>query len=225
MKITSIESQKNRPARRNIFADGRFAVGVSAETLLAFGLRTGDEITPERIRLLERAEEMLGAKTAALRLLAVRPRSEREIRDRLREKEFGDEEIGKTIEDLKGSGLLDDHAFARSFIRNALAIRPAGRIGLMRKLLALGVAKEIAAGALEEILTDADQEADATSAAAGYLRRYTGLRGPDNPVKLRARLTAFLLRRGYPWAIVGPVVKKAVAGGDPDHGEEGDGRR
>lgn len=95
----------------------------------------------------------------------------------------------------------------------------------MRKLLALGVAKEIAGGALDEILSDADQEADAARAAAGFLRRFTGLRGSDNPVKIRARLTAFLLRRGYPWAIVGPIVKKAVAGGDPDHEEAGEGRR
>jgi regulatory protein len=225
MKITKIENQKNRPARKNIYTDGTFAVGVSAETLLAFGLRTGDEITPERISLLERAEEVLGAKTAALRFLAVRPRSEREVRDRLREKEFGEEEIAQTIEDLKGARLLDDPAFARSYVRNALALKPTGRIALMQKLLALGVAKETAAAALDEILSVADQEADAGRAAARFLKRYTGLRGPDKPAKLRARLTAFLLRRGYPWSIVGPVVKKAVAGGEPDHEEAGEGRR
>jgi len=225
MKITRIENQKNRPTRKNIYADGAFVAGVSAETLLAFGLRTGDDITPERIRLLERAEEILGAKTAALRFLAVRPRSVREVRDRLREREFGDEEIAKTVEDLTAAGLLNDAAFARSFVRNALALKPTGRIALMQKLLALGVGKEIALGALDEILTEAAQAADAARAASGFMRRFTGLRGPENPAKIRARLTAFLLRRGYPWGIVGPVVKKAVAGGEPDDEDAGEGRR
>ena len=86
MKITSIESQKNRPERRAIFADGQFLIGVGAETLIRSGLRTGDEITPQTLSLLQRMEETLGAKTAALHFLTIRPRSEREVRDKLREK-------------------------------------------------------------------------------------------------------------------------------------------
>jgi regulatory protein len=223
MIITRIEPQKKRPGRKNIYADGEFVAGVSDETLLAFGLRTGDEITPERIKLLERAEELFGAKSAALRFLAVRPRSEREVRDRLREKEFGDEEIQKTVEDLTSAGLLDDDAFARAYIRNALALRPVGRVALMRKLLLLGVAKEKAVAALEETLAGTDQEADAARAAAGFLKRSASLSRREDPRKTRARLTAFLLRRGYTWEIVRPVVQKAVAGGGAD--DEGTGER
>ena len=224
MKITRIENQKHRPGRKNVYADGTFVIGVALDTLLAFGLRTGDEITPERIRLLERAEEVLGAKTAALRFLAVRPLSEREVRDRLREKEFGDEEIAKTVDDLRAAGLLDDHAFARAYVRNALAVKPTGRIALMQKLLALGVARDTAGGALDEILSGVDQEADAARAAAGFLKRSRPLRSHDDSVKLRRRLTAFLLRRGYPWSIVGPAVKKAAGGGAPDDEEADEGR-
>ena len=225
MKITRIEPQKKRRGRKNIYADGEFVAGVSDETLLAFGLRTGDEITPERIKLLERAEEILGAKTAALRLLAVRPRSEKEIRDRLREKEFGDGEIQKTIDHLVSTGLLDDEAFARTYIRNALAIRPLGRIALMRKLLALGVAKETVVGALDETLSGANQEADADRAAAGFMKRFAALSRREDPRKTRARLTSFLLRRGYTWEIVRPAVNKALAGEGADDEESGEARR
>ncbi len=141
MRITSIEPQKKNPTRRNIFADGDFVAGVSAETLLRFGLRVGDEIAPPLIAAIEKAEELVGAKGVALRFLTVRPRTEREIRDKLREKEFGDEEIAQTIASLKASGLLDDAAFARMYIRDALAGRGAGKILLKKKLLLLGVEK------------------------------------------------------------------------------------
>jgi len=48
----------------------------------------GDEISRPQVGDLIAQETLLSAKNAALRLLAVRPRSEKEIVNRLREKEF-----------------------------------------------------------------------------------------------------------------------------------------
>ncbi|MEW6509412.1 MAG: RecX family transcriptional regulator [Bacteroidota bacterium] len=224
MKITRIEQQKNRPGRRNIYADGEFLIGVAAETLLRFGLRTGDEITPATFRLMERTEELLGAKSAALRLLSVRPRSEREIRDRLREKAFGEEEIVGTINDLKSTGLVDDEAFARTYIRNALALKPSGRVLLRRNLLLLGVRREVADEALDEVLAGVGQEENAVRAAEAFVKRASGRKRQD-PRKLRQRLTAYLLRRGYTWDEVGPAVKRVLAESGPEDGEASESRR
>ena len=223
MKITSIESQKNRPERRNIFADGQFLIGVGAETLIRSGLRRGDEITPQTLSLLQRMEETLGAKAAALRFLTIRPRSEREVRDKLREKEFGPEEIETTIDDLTKARLLDDAEFARAFIRNATAIKPTGAILLKRKLLLLGVKKETVEQALQEELAEADQHGAAAKAATAFLKRARTSRKQENPSRLRVRLTAFLLRRGYTWDIVEHAVKKSMLGGGDEDGEAGKG--
>jgi regulatory protein len=216
MKITRIENQKKRPGRKNIYADGEFLIGVGAETLLAFGLRTGDEITPEKLRQLEKTEDALGAKNSALRFLSARPRSIREVRDRLREKEYGDEEIGKTIDELTRSGLLNDDAFARMFIRNARAIRPAGKVLLKQKLVLLGVPKETLETALAEEFSAEDHAADAAKAAAGFLKKASADRRKEDPFKLKQRLTAYLLRRGYTWDVVGPVVKRMLPKGNEE---------
>jgi regulatory protein len=222
MKITRIEPQKKRPARRNIFADGEFLIGVGAETLIAFGLRTGDEITPEVLRSLQKTEEELGAKNAALRFLSTRPRSIREVRDKLREKEFGDEEIAKTLDELARAGLLNDDAFARIYIRNARVVRPAGKVLIRQKLVLLGVPKEIIDTALAEEFSAEEHEVDAAKAAVGFLKKASAARRKEEPFKLKQRLTAFLLRRGYTWDVVAPVVKRLVPKGDeqrPDAGE------
>ena len=214
MKITRIENQKKRPGRRSIFADGVFLIGVGTDTLIRFGLRTGDEITPETLRGLERAEELLAARVAALRYLAVRARTEREIRDALREKEFSDAVGAETIAALKDARLLDDAAFARSFIRNALTLKPTGRVLLRRKLLLLGVDRALADEALDEILEGVSQEDEAGRAASAFVARKSArLRTREKgDAKIRQQLTAFLLRRGYTWDIVEGAVKKAMKG-------------
>ncbi len=210
MRITKIEGQKNNPSRKNIYVDGEFAVGISAETLLRFGLRTGDEIDESRLKALQAAEELQSAKQAALWLLARRPRSEREIRDKLREKEFGDEEIRQAIASLRSSGILDDEAFARTFIRDQLTIRPKGPIALKQKLLLLGIKKEIIDAALEDAFRESSQEEIALEAARKFLRRtaHGDLRST------RQKLSAFLSRRGFSWEVIAGVMSKVLTSTD-----------
>ncbi|MDH4071249.1 MAG: RecX family transcriptional regulator, partial [Ignavibacteria bacterium] len=88
MRITRIEAQKRRPGRKSIFLDGAFAIGISDETLLRSGLRTGDSLEPEALKELQDLEEVSDARTSALRLLGRRPRSTKELTDRLRRKQY-----------------------------------------------------------------------------------------------------------------------------------------
>jgi regulatory protein len=225
MKITRIENQKKRPGRKNIFADGEFLIGVGAETLLRFGLRTGDEVSPDLLGRIQQMEEQLGAKTAALHFMSVRPRTEREVRDKLREKEFGDGEIARVIADLKSTSLLNDAEFARLFIRNAITLKPTGSALLKRKLFLLGVDKGTVEEALTEVLGGVDQRGEAARAAATFLKKAAGGRRKADPEKLRRTLTAFLLRRGFAWDVVRPVVMQSIAGeGVGDDGETPEGR-
>jgi len=217
VRITRIENQQRRPGRKNIYVDGQFLAGVSAETLLRLGLRTGDEIGPEKVREITRLEEYLRAKSAALRLLSVRPRTVSEIRSRLLEKELPGNDIDTVIAELSASRLLDDQEFARTYIRDALAHRPAGEALLRRKLLLLGVARETADEAIRETLGVVDARAEAARAAHSYLRRAKRAGGDaDENRKLRARLVAFLGRRGFSWSVIEPVVREALSSPEED---------
>jgi regulatory protein len=208
MRITKIETQKENPSRRNLYADGKFLLGVSAETLLRFGIRTGDEIGEEKLRALHAAEELQSAKAVALRLLARRPRTEKEVRDKLREKEFADAEIIATIEHLRTLGFLNDEEFARTYIAHQLAMRPKGKLALRQHLLMLGIKKETVDAVLGEVLPEAKQEDAALKAAQAFLRRTS--RSRDDPQKSRQKLAAFLNRRGFTWDIIAPTVKTVL---------------
>ncbi len=210
MRITRIETQKKRQDRKNIYADGKFIAGVSNETLLRLALRTGDELSPETIKVLQRTEELWSARNAALRLLSYRPRTEREIRDRLREKEYPEADIIATLDDLKRSGLINDAEFARMFLRDALALRPKGKAALKRKMLLLGLDKSIVDESLQEAYSDTDQEEAATRAAERFMRKGNGKKASDNAAALRHRLANYLARQGYGWDIIRPVLKKTL---------------
>jgi len=210
MRITKIETQRRDPGRKSIFADGRFLAGVSDETLLRLGLRTGDSIGRDVVKLLLRTEELLNARNVALRFLSYRPRTEREVRDKLREKEFGDAEIARTLDELKSNGLVNDAEFALLYIRNALALRPAGKLLLTRKLLALGVARKTVDEAIGETLSTEDQQSGAMTTAERLLRKVKGSGKKEDPRKLRQRLAATLLRRGYSWDTVEAALHKVL---------------
>ncbi len=218
MRITKIENQKKTPDRVSIYADGEFLIGLSKENLLRAGLRVGDEISRAAVDDLTSRETLLSARNAALRLLAVRPRSEKEIVDRLREKEFDVQTISATVGNLRASGLLNDAGFARAFIRNALTLRPLGEMQLRRKLLLLGVSRTVADEALRETLSGVDVVEVARQTAIAYRRRLLHTPGPEDPRKTRNKISAHLARRGYSWTTISAVLSSLhlAHGENPD---------
>lgn len=207
MRITKIETQKKTPGRVNVFADGEFLIGLSKENLLRAALRVGDEISRLQVDALTAQETLLSAKNAALRLLALRPRSEQEIVDRLREKEFDEKTIAVVLAELRTAGLANDAQFARLFIRNTLTLRPLGELQLRRKLLLLGVPRAIIDDAVSETLADVDMVDVARQTALAYQRRLHHAATPDDPRKTRNKISAHLARRGYSWSTISMVLK------------------
>src|SRR6266540_3535544 len=126
-RITAITPQERTSGRVNVFLDGVFAFGMSDELALTERLEVDLELDEGRVAALRAADEVGKATDAALRLLARRPRSQREIRDRLRQKGFPLETIEAAIGKLEGWRYVDDAEFARYWVDNREANRPRGR--------------------------------------------------------------------------------------------------
>lgn len=137
------------------------------------------------------AKHPLDCHERALRLLAVRPRSRRELRSRLLRAGFPDDEVEDELARLEAVGLVDDEAFARLFAEHQVTERRAGRRAVANALAAKGVARATIEGALEQI--GGDDVARAEDLARDRARRLAGQR-PDQAF---SRLVSFLARRGY----------------------------
>jgi regulatory protein len=210
MRITRVETQKKNPSRRSIYADGEYVLGVSIETLLKSGFRTGDEITPDQLKTLLCEEEAAEAKRVALRYLSHRPRTAKEVRDKLRNKEFPDSDISQAIGDLERAGLLNDAEFARMYIRDAIAAKAVGRTLMKRKLLLLGVEKSVVEAALDETFGEVNVEESALEAARKFMRKSTATHKPSDMARLKSRLENFLGRRGFSWDTIAPIVRTLI---------------
>ncbi len=125
----------------------------------------------------------------ALKFLSLRDRTEAELREKLQRKGFEEKEIADAIEYLKQKGFIDDE----KFIQRAEKIaedRLLGEMGLRMYFMRKGIDKE----KLENL-----PNIDEFSIAQRLIQRKQYLLKDASPDKKRAKITGFLLRRGFSW--------------------------
>ena len=199
MRVTAIEKQR-RKNRLNLFLDGRFALGLSTDVAAQVSLRVGDEVDGDRLRALRDAEARADAMSAALRLLSYRPRSETELRQRLARRGAPPALIDSTIQRLRELGLVDDAAFARSWVESRERASPRGQRLLRQELRAKGVNSDASRELVEGVN-------DAEAALRASARRAASLSGLPQE-EFRRRLGDFLRRRGFDYETIRLTVER-----------------
>ncbi len=202
-RITDITAQKRNADIYNIIVDGTFVCGLGALELSSAGLKVGLELSSEDIDRLVAQSQGSKAFNAALRYLSYRPRSEYEVRDYLRRKEYDDVLIDSTLTRLQENRFVDDTAFAQSWVRSRQAGLPrSGRV-LRMELMKKRVPKEV----IEAVLAEQDGEFEfeaLRSVASKKLRlsRYS---------QDKQKLTQYLLGQGYRYGDVKQVLSELAA--------------
>jgi regulatory protein len=135
----------------------------------------------------------------AYRLLGIRARSEKELRDALARSRYNEEVIAQVIEQCKEKRFVDDAEFARQFVQSRLRQRPMGRLRLQIELQQKGVAAETIAATLDEVFENSETTLQLADQLAEKLRkRLSSL--PRQ--KARQRLADHLRRRGFDWETI-----------------------
>ncbi|MCK4408457.1 MAG: regulatory protein RecX [Candidatus Eisenbacteria sp.] len=208
--ITEIRKSPGEGLRLTVFVDGSEAFTVSEEVARELGLSVGCELAPAASERLGEDDERTRAREAALRLLAVRARSEGELVDRLRRKGFGDELTAVVVSALAEVGLVDDTAFARAWADEKVRLRPIGPRRLTSELLSKRIRKELVALVVDETFREHSELELARRAVEKKVR----VSGGADAAKRRARLHSFLLRRGFSYEVASTVLKEIE--GDSD---------
>jgi regulatory protein len=155
---------------------------------------TPDEI---RRRIFERA----------VKLLAAKPRSIAELRERLLEGRGADDEVVETvISRLREYGYLDDEHFAVSYASLKVKQRPIGRRRLERDLTMKKIDRSVAEEALEQVYAETPEGELIDRAIEKRIR----LRGrPKNRAEAKS-LFDHLLRQGFAFELVSEKVRAAA---------------
>lgn len=153
------------------------------------------------------SDQSATARAICLRLLALAPRPRAGLLQALRRKEIPDQIAESVLDRLTEVGLINDVAYANSFVRIKHRDRALGRTALRTELRRLGVDEESTAAAVETVDVDAER-----SRATELITKRVDAAMAAGPVAARRRLLSLLSRRGYASEVAVPVVERALEG-------------
>jgi regulatory protein len=213
MIITGIRPHARNPALVVIEVDGARFATLGADAVQVLALREGKQLAEGDVERLKQAADVEAAHRVALRLLAARPRSVREVVRRLRERGHNPAAVMEAVGRLEAAGLLNDVEYAEHFVR-IRGPRGYGRSRLLRDLLARGVERRTAEQAIDRQLErDAVHPDNQVRALA---EKRLGQIASVPPEKRRRRLLAYLHRRGFRGLAVNEVVDQLVSRGSEE---------
>jgi regulatory protein len=167
--------------------------------------REGEEETRPR-KALDPEKARVRTLQRAVKLLAAKPRSVAELRERLLEKEWADEAaVTYALSKLKEYGYLDDERFAFGFASYRVHQKPVGRQRLARDLKTKKVSKETADAALELVYQETPEE----ELIARAIEKRIRLRGRPQTRQETKSLYDHLLRLGFSYDLIIRKVREA----------------
>ena len=144
----------------------------------------------------------------AVNLLAYKPRSEEELRQRLLEKEWTNAEIVEAVlSKLKEYNYLNDEQFANDFAAARLRQKPIGKRVLKQKLALKKLDKETVEAALETAFEETPEEDVIERAIEKRLR----LKGKPETREDSKKFYDYLLRQGFSYDLVGNKMREIAA--------------
>ena len=198
-KITALKLQKRDKERVNVFLDDVYAFAVTV--VVAARLRKGQYLSDEEIAALKLGDERDKAFHRAIRLLAMRPRSQAEVVRYLRDKGYTEEVVEDVVKRLLEQQYLDDEAFARFWLEDRERFRPKGERALRYELRQKGIADHI----IDPLVADLDEEAAAWAALEKKLYQWRSVTKDG----LKRKVISFLSRRGFNYEIANNAFRRA----------------
>jgi regulatory protein len=207
-KITALKVQKKNQQRVNVYLDSEFAFGLSR--IVASRLHIGQELDDDKIVQLKDEDEQEINYQRAIRFLGYRIRSNSEIKKHLELQGTSEDIIDSVVNRLERNGLLDDKQFAQLWVENRNEFRPRSHRMLFVELNKKGIHPDV----INQVLDDTSSDEELVfKAAENQVRKYRNLDWRD----FRRKLSSYLARRGFSYAVINPVVNQIWAERDSEN--------
>lgn len=156
-------------------------------------------------------EEFEKCLNSALRFLSFRPRSEKEVRDRLLKKRVSSKTIEQVIIYLKEKDFLSDSKFVRWWIEQRLEFKPKGMRAIKMELRQKGIPSELIEEMLNNLQISNESELEKAKKLAEKKLQQLRLSEREEIVK---KIGPFLMRRGFDYQtckqVIDEIAKKRV---------------
>ncbi len=205
-RITALDPDPRRPDAMRIEIDGMRFGAVPRQVATAENLRVGGELDQQLQERLSAAADAEAAFRTALRALEARSFARGDLARRLQRKGHPRAAVEVALERTAQLGLLDDAAFAQSYVETRAA-RGRGPARLVRDLMAMGVERAVIDRAIASHWPEGSDRSTVPLALAQ--KRAAQLGALPRQTK-RRRLVAYLARRGFTGRDITELVDRLV---------------
>lgn len=200
MTVTGIEEINNKKVR--VFIDNEFAFVLYKGELRLYGIREEKEIGSREYSEITEKVLPKRAKLRSMNLLKTRAYTEKQLRDKLAQGEYGTDMIEEAVAYVKSYGYIDDRKYAEDFISCHMKDRSRKKLEL--DLYKRGIDRKITQEILEEMMEEGEGP-DEFSAAKKLLEKKNF--DPDRAGnKEKQKMSAFLYRKGFNMDIIRRVL-------------------
>jgi len=203
--ITGVHHIPRKSGRRRIDLDDGTSFSVDIGSLTRHGLRVGFELDEVTRGAILAEDGKTRAKATAMDMLRTRPRSRKEMLDRLARKGFDEEASEGAVQALEDLGYISDEEYASTYVEARTGRKPRGRYAIRRELRGKGIDRTTIDRALTSI-SDEDEKDAAIRVARMQLPRYEVI----PPEVAQRRMYQFLLRRGFGYEHAAAAIREVM---------------
>lgn len=156
--ITDVKTQIRNTEKVSVYIDGKYTFALTIAQLAENKeVRINSELSDLRIEELKKLSKLTNQYIRMISLIYARPRSEYEIRTKLRTKKIEPEEIEELITKLRDNKYLDDEKFAKWWVSGRKSSRPISSLKLKSELAQKGIKADLAQRVISEDFTKEDE--------------------------------------------------------------------
>lgn len=184
--IITLEKQK-KGDRLNLFLDGEFFSGICPDQVVKYNLKNGEDIEKDEIEKIVLESETFFAFNKVLKFISKSMKSEDDVKDYLKQKQFCDKVIENVVKKLKEYNYIDDKIYAKCYIESYK-----NRYGKSRLKINLKN-KKISEEIIEEVLK-IDEDEEIENIKRLILKQ---IKNKEIDAKMKDRIYRNLFSRGY----------------------------
>lgn len=198
MKIEKIVRKNDRNVIVQL--DNGEKLFLSKEVVLKNGLRKGDQISDDLSLFLIKENQLFFIRQRSFNYLGRRPHSRFELATKLKLKKYNSDLIETVLDELEDKNYLNDYEFALSFASDKQKFKHFGSFRIKNELIKKRVNKEI----IEKVITEIFPEGNDIEEAVYHLNKKIKNKNTEelNDKKVRDKLIAFLIRKGFDFETV-----------------------
>ncbi|MGV7221582.1 MAG: regulatory protein RecX [Nitrospinales bacterium] len=151
-------------------------------------------------------DEYAQAKSNAIKYVAYRDRSKKEVANHLAKKEFSEDIVEKTLNELATLGYIDDDRFSVNWGSLRANNKKFGKNRVLKELLEKGVDLQVAEQAVEKIYLNIDENLFAIALAKNKLASMQG-RDPRKNIHATAQ---YLDRQGFSRDVIEQTLDRLI---------------